>query len=360
MNSSPIRFYLKKTNNKTQNVDQAHNAAHMKLKIRGLFAVLPMLGLLIWGLSNAQAQNMVFNDIKPLRIIVPFAAGGPIDQTVRVLAQALHTKLGSIVVDNHPGAGGNLGMTLLARSLPDGRTIGVATTATQAINPWLFSHLSFDPVKDFSPITLMVKVPNVVVMNATRAKALGIGSLADLFEYGTAHPNALNYGSGGNGSAGHLSAEILKSEGHFNAVHIPFNGAALAQMALMSGQVDFNVDNLASAAAKLKSGQLLALAVTSPVRSNFLPDVPPVAQTLKNFDVQTWWGLSAPANTPSSIVAQLHQAFVQALTDKRVAQQFDQLMSPAAPSSPEEFSRLIQTELQKYQSVVKISGAKVD
>ncbi len=332
----------------------------MKFKLKGLSTVLCMLALWTGALSSAQAQNMAFNDLKPLRIIVPFAAGGPIDQTVRILAQSLHTQLGTIVVDNHPGAGGNLGMTLLARSLPDGRTIGVATTATQAINPWLFSNLSFDPIKDFVPITLMVKVPNVVVMNTTRAKALGISSLSDLFEYGATHPNALNYGSGGNGSAGHLSAEILKSEGHFNAVHIPFNGAALAQMALMSGQVDFNVDNLASAAAKLKSGQLLALAVTSPVRSNFLPDVPPVAQTLKNFDVQTWWGLSAPANTPSSIVAQLHQAFVQALTDKRVAQQFDQLMSPAAPSSPEEFSRLIQTELQKYQSVVKISGAKVD
>ncbi len=332
----------------------------MKFKLKGFGTVLRMLALGMGVLASAQAQNMAANDLKPLRIIVPFAAGGPIDQTVRILAQALNPTLGTIVVDNHPGAGGNLGMALLARSLPDGRTIGVATTATQAINPWLFSHLSFDPIKDFAPITLMVKVPNVVVMNTARAKALGIASLSDLFEYGATHPNALNYGSGGNGSAGHLSAEILKSEGHFNAVHIPFNGAALAQMALMSGQVDFNVDNLASAAAKLKSGQLLALAVTSPVRSNFLPDVPQVSQTLKNFDVQTWWGLSAPANTPTSIVAQLHQAFAQALSDKRVAQQFDQLMSPAAPSSPEEFSRLIQTELQKYQAVVKISGAKVD
>jgi tripartite-type tricarboxylate transporter receptor subunit TctC len=332
----------------------------MTFKLKGLATVLSMLALGMGVLASAQAQNMANNDPKPLRIIVPFAAGGPIDQTVRILAQALNPTLGTIVVDNHPGAGGNLGMALLARSLPDGRTIGVATTATQAINPWLFSHLSFDPIKDFAPITLMVKVPNVVVMNTARAKALGIASLSDLFDYGASHPNALNYGSGGNGSAGHLSAEILKSEGHFNAVHIPFNGAALAQMALMSGQVDFNVDNLASAAAKLKSGQLLALAVTSPVRSNFLPDVPQVAQTLKNFDVQTWWGLSTPANTPTSIVAQLHQAFKQALSDKRVAQQFDQLMSPATPSSPEEFSRLIQTELQKYQAVVKISGAKVD
>lgn len=332
----------------------------MKFKLKGFGTVLRMLALGMGVLASAQAQNMAANDLKPLRIIVPFAAGGPIDQTVRILAQALNPTLGTIVVDNHPGAGGNLGMALLARSLPDGRTIGVATTATQAINPWLFSHLSFDPIKDFAPITLMVKVPNVVVMNTARAKALGIASLSDLFEYGATHPNALNYGSGGNGSAGHLSAEILKSEGHFNAVHIPFNGAALAQMALMSGQVDFNVDNLASAAAKLKSGQLLALAVTSPVRSNFLPDVPQVSQTLKNFDVQTWWGLSAPANTPTNIVAQLHQAFTQALSDKRVAQQFDQLMSPATPSSPEEFSRLIQTELQKYQAVVKISGAKVD
>ena len=312
------------------------------------------------GIYTAQAQNALFNDAKPLRIIVPFAAGGPIDQSVRILAQALHNQLGTIVVDNRPGAGGNLGMAILARAQPDGRTIGVATTATQAINPWLFEQLPFDPVKDFSPITLMVKVPNVVVMNTARAKALGVHSLADLFQYGSSHPNALNYGSASNGSAGHLSAEMLKTEGHFSATHIPFNGGALAQLALLSGQVDFTVDNLASASANLKTGQLLALAVTSPQRSNFLPDTPTVSQTLKNFEIQTWWGLSAPALTPSATIEQLHGAVVQTLLDPSVRQKFDLLMSPVDTSSSEEFSQLIKSELKKYQAVVKNSGAKVD
>jgi len=326
----------------------------MVLKIFGLFCFCCLSAF------NAQAQPALFNEDKPLRIIVPFAPGGPIDQSVRILAQALHNPLGTIVVENRPGAGGNLGMAMLARAQPDGKTIGVATTATQAINPWLFTTLPFDPIKDFSPITLMVKVPNVVVMNTSRARSLGIRTLSDLFLYGTTHPDVLNYGSAGNGSAGHLSAEMLKSEGHFSATHIPFNGGALAQLALLSGQVDFTVDNLASASANLKSGQLLALAVTSPQSSGFLPQTPAVAQTLKNFDVQTWWGLSAPAHTPTATIEQIHNAVVQSLSDPVVRQKFDLLMSPVATSSPEEFGQLIKNELQKYQSVVKSSGARVD
>jgi tripartite-type tricarboxylate transporter receptor subunit TctC len=153
---------------------------------------------------------------------------------------------------------------------------------------------------------------------------------------------------------------MLKREGHFSATHIPFNGGAPAQLALLSGQVDFTVDNLASASANLKTGQLLALAVTSPQRSNFLPETPTVSQTLKNFDVQTWWGLSAPALTPSATIEQLHGAVVQTLLDPMVRQKFDLLMSPVATSSSEEFSQLIKSELKKYQAVVKNSGAKVD
>jgi tripartite-type tricarboxylate transporter receptor subunit TctC len=223
---------------------------------------------------------------KPIRIIVPFAAGGPIDVTTRILGEATRDALGGpVIVENRVGAGGNIGMEAIAKAVPDGTTLGIATTASHGINPWLFSKLPYDPAKDFVGITQILRVPNVLVINADSAKRLGIETLADLVKYAKANPGKLNYGSGGNGSAGHLAGEMFKNRAGVFIVHIPYNGGSPAQLALLSGQVDFNFDNLATAAGNLRAGKLKALAVTTAVRSSLLPKVPAVAETYPGFAI---------------------------------------------------------------------------
>lgn len=320
---------------------------------RTLLNALPMVAAM--GLTSkwASAQSTI-------RIIVPFGAGGPIDTTVRVLAEAVKDTLGSVIIENRPGAGGNIGVAAAAKSAPDGLTLGIATTASHGINPWLFSTLPYDPARDFAPITQMLRVPNVLVMNADTAKRMGINSLADLIRYGRAYPGRLNFGSGGNGSAGHLAGELLKQRAGFFAVHIPYNGAAPAQNALLAGQVDFNIDNLAAAAGNIRAGRLKAFAVTSTERSPVMPEVPAVAESLPGFAIDTWWGLVAPAGTPAAVVTKLHGAFATALASPEVKARFAQLMAEPAPSSPTEFERFLSQERDKYQSLVKISRAKVD
>ncbi|HEX5390743.1 MAG TPA: tripartite tricarboxylate transporter substrate binding protein [Burkholderiaceae bacterium] len=297
---------------------------------------------------------------KVTRIVVPFAAGGPIDVTARVLAEAVKGSLGTVIVENKPGAGGNIGVAAVAKAAPDGLTLGIATTASHGINPWLFSKLPYDPVKDFAPVTQMLRVPNVLVINAETAQRLNIHSLADLVKYAKANPAKLNYGSGGNGSAGHLAGEMFKNQAGIFALHIPYNGGNPAQLALLSGQVDFNFDNLATAAPNIRSGKLKALAVTTLERSAVMPDVPTVAETYKGFAIDTWWGLIAPAGTPRDVVQKLNAAFVDALKSPEVKTRFANLMAEPAPSTPEQFDDFMKRERAKYERVVKISGAKVD
>jgi len=297
---------------------------------------------------------------QPTRIIVPYAAGGPIDLTVRALAERAREGLGPIIIENRPGAGGNLGVSMVAKATPDGRTLGIAATATHAINPWLFNKMPFDAGKDFAPVTQMVRVPNVVVMNTDAADRLGIKSISDFIRYAKANPGKLNYGSGGNGSAGHLAGEMLKQSAGIFAVHIPYNGGAPAQLGLLSGQVDFNIDNLATAAANIKSGRLRALAVTSAQRSPVLPDVPPIAESLPGFAIDTWWGIVAPAGTPTDTVNRLNQIFTAALNSSEVRQRFAALMAEPTPTSAETFGRFMAQERQRYEPVVKSTGARVD
>ncbi len=297
---------------------------------------------------------------KPYRLIVPFAPGGPLDVTARALAERVRETLGTVVVENRPGAGGNLGADLVAKAMPDGHTIGLAAVATHAINPWLFSKMPYDASKDFAPITQMVRVPNVLVMNAETAQRLNIRSLADLIAYAKANPARLNYASGGNGSAGHLAGEMFKKAAGIFAVHIPYNGGSPAQLALLSGQVDFNFDNLATASANIKAGKLKALAVTTAQRSKALPEIPAMAETLAGFEIDTWWGLVAPAGTPREVVDRLNKAFTDALRAPETQARFAQLMAEPVPTSPEQFGDLIKRELARYEPVVKASGARVD
>ena len=304
--------------------------------------------------APAWAQN------KPIRLIVPYAAGGPIDVTARALAERVKDSLGPVIIDNKPGAGGNLGADLVAKATPDGLTIGIAATATHAINPWLFAKMPYDATRDFAPITQMLRVPNVLVMNADTAQRLNIQTLADLVRYAKAHPGQLNFGSGGNGSAGHLAGEMFKRAAGIFAVHIPYNGGNPAQLALLSAQVDFNFDNLATAAPNIKAGKLKALAVTTAQHSSALPEIPAMSETLQGFEIDTWWGLVAPAGIPREVVERLNKAFAAALQAPETRARFGALLAEPVATTPEQFAAFMKKELNRYESVVKASGAKVD
>ncbi len=220
--------------------------------------------------------------------------------------------------------------------------------------------MPFNAATDFAPITQMVRVPNVLVMNADAAQRLKINTLPELIAYAKANPGKLNYGSGGNGSAGHLAGEMFKQQAGIFAVHIPYNGGNPAQLALLSGQVDFNFDNLATAAPNIRSGKLKAIAVTTAQPSSALPGVPPVAATLKGFAIDTWWGLVAPAGTPPDVIAKLNQAFVAALNAPETKARFANLLAEPVANTPEQFGAFMKSELAKYEKVVKATGAKVD
>ena len=323
---------------------------HRHLILSSFFAALASLTIS----PAALAQG------RPIRLIVPYAPGGPIDITARALAERVRDTLGPVIIENRAGAGGNIGADAVAKAAPDGLTIGIAATATHAVNPWLYSKMPYRAATDFAPITQMLRVPNVLVMNAETAQRLNIHTLADLIAYARANPGRLNYGSGGNGSAGHLAGELFKAQAGIFAVHIPYNGGNPAQLALLSGQVDFNFDNLATAAPNIRSGKLKALAVTTLKRSPALPSVPPVADTLQGFAIDTWWGLVAPAATPKDVVARLNQAFVAALKAPETQTRFASLMAEPVPTTPEEFGAFMKGELAKYERVVKASGARVD
>jgi len=320
-----------------------------------------MLGLA--AASPSFAQSAAYPS-KPIRLIVPYPPGGPLDVAARTLAERLKDSLGTVIVENKPGAGGNLGVDYVAKQPADGYTLVIGAVATHAINPWLFSKLPYDPVKDFAPITLIAQVPNVLVLTPDTAARLGVNSVAELIGYMRRNPGKLSYASGGNGSGGHMSGELLKSMAKVSMVHIPYAGAAPAQLGLLGGQTDLMFDNLASAAANIRAGKLRAFAVTTARRSPSLPDVPTMAEAggkdLAGFDVTTWFGVFAPAGTPSPVVARLNEELRKALLTTEMRERLAKMGAEPAPTSPAEFAAFIRTELAKYEKVVKFSGAKVD
>jgi tripartite-type tricarboxylate transporter receptor subunit TctC len=325
----------------------------------GLASLISVAAAALFSPSAAMAQA------KPIRLIVPYAPGGPLDIIARSLAERVKDSLGVVIVENKPGAGGNLGADVVAKAAPDGQTIVMGAVATHAINPWLYSKIPYDPIRDFTPITLVAKVPNVLVMPTDTAHKLGINTVADLVNYAKKNPGKLNYGSGGNGSAGHLAGEMFKAQAGTFMVHIPYAGGNPAQLALVSGQVDVNFDNLASASANIKAGKLKALAVTTATRSSALPDLPTVAEGgkalgLGQFDVNTWFGLFGPAKLPADITRKLNKAFNDALASPETKSRMALLMAEPAGNTPEQFTAFVKSELSKYEKVVKASGAKLD
>ena len=322
--------------------------------------------LVAGGLSVVEpASAQTAAGVRPLRIVVPYPPGGPLDIAARVLAEQVKPSLGVVVVENRPGAGGNLGADVVAKAAPDGQTVVMGAVATHAINPWLYTRMPYDALADFTPITLVAQVPNVLVMNTEAAQRLNISTLRDLVEYARRRPGQLNYGSGGNGSAGHLAGELFKSQAGLFMVHIPYAGGPAAQLALLSGQVDLNFDNLAAAAANVRSGKLRALAVTTLRRSAAMPEVPTIAESgrdfgLANFDIHTWFGLFGPARMPAETTARLNRAFVEALNSAEFKTRMASLMAEPAPGTPEAFAQFVRDEHAKYGPIVKRTGAKAE
>jgi tripartite-type tricarboxylate transporter receptor subunit TctC len=322
---------------------------------RHLLQRLAALSTLSWGRGFAQPR--------PIRLIVPYPPGGPLDIVARALAEKVKDSLGTVIVENRPGAGGNVGADLAAKSAPDGATIVMGAVATHAINPWLYTKMPYDPIRDFTPITLVAQVPNVLVMNVETAARLGIRNVADLVAYAKLNPGKLNYGSGGNGSAGHLAGEMFKAQAGVFMVHIPYAGGNPAQLALLSGQVDLNFDNLATASANIKAGKLRAIAMTTAKRSSVMPEVPAIAEAggmLRNFDVNTWFGLFGPGRLQAEVTMRLNKAFVDALNTSDLKVRLATLMAEPSPTTPEQFGDFVRSELAKYEKVVKATGAKIE
>jgi tripartite-type tricarboxylate transporter receptor subunit TctC len=278
----------------------------------------------------ANAQSTWPN--KPVRIVVPFAAGGTTDILARAVAPELQRVFGQpFIVDNKPGAGGNNGAAEVAKSAADGYTLLMGTVGTHAINPALYPKMPYDHVKDFAPVTLVAGVPNVVVMNPASAQKYGVNTIADLTRAARANPGKLNVASSGNGTSIHLAAELFKSMTGTFMLHLPYRGSGPALIDLMSGSVDLMFDNLPSALPHIRSGKLKALAVTSGQRSGALPEVPTVAEAggllLKNFEASSWFGLLAPAGTPTDVINRIQQETAKSLATPSIK---DRLLSQGA------------------------------
>ena len=315
------------------------------------------------GAASGLSQAQIAWPSKPVKIVVPFAPGGTTDILARAVAPELAKAFGqAFVIENRAGAGGNIGAEQVAKSAADGYTLLMGTVGTHGINKSLFAKLAYDPQKDFAPITLVAGVPNVMVMNTERAKALAINTVPDFIAYARKHPGELNMASSGSGTSIHLAGELFKTSTGIYMTHIPYGGSAPALLGLVSGQVDVMFDNLPSAIALIKSGKLKAFAVTSAQRSGAMPDLPTVAEAapLKGFDATSWFGLLAPSGTPQAVVNRLQQETAKALNSPEIKEKL--LAQGAIPSgnTPQEFAALIDAEIKKWAVVVKASGARVD
>ena len=300
---------------------------------------------------------------KPVRIVVPFAPGGTTDILARALAPELGKAFGqTFIIENKPGAGGNTGADLVAKSPPDGYTLLMGTVGTQAINPALYPKMPYDAVKDFMPISLFAGVPNVLVINPAKATAYKVTDVKSLIAYAKANPGKLNMASSGNGTSIHLSGELFKSMTGTYMLHFPYRGSGPALLDLIGGTMDVMFDNLPSALPQIKAGKLTALAVTSSERSAALPDVPTIAEAgpVKGYEASSWFGLLAPAGTPPDIVNRVQQETAKALATPALKERLVAQGAIPGGITPAQFTQFIAAETKKWAQVVKASGAKVD
>jgi tripartite-type tricarboxylate transporter receptor subunit TctC len=326
------------------------------LSFRRLIALFMGLSVLLAS-AAAWAQTGLY-PAKPIRFVVPFPPGGPLDTVARALGQAMTMSWGQpVVVDNRPGAGGGIGAEIVAKSPADGYTMLMGAVSTHAINPTLYAKIAYDPLKDFVPVTQVANVPNVLVVHP----AVPANSVKELIALAKAKPGTLNFASGSNGSAGHLAGELFKSMAGVDMVHIPYKGAAPAVTDLLAGQVSLMFDNLASASPQIRSGKLRALAVTTLTRTPFFPDLPTISESgLAGFDISTWFGVFAPAGTPPEVVAKLNAELVRILKTPEMKDRLALLGAEPVGNTTEQFLAYIKSEIPKYAKVIRDSGARVD
>ena len=295
---------------------------------------------------------------KQIRFVVPYPPGGPLDTVARLLGQRVSASIKHpVVIDNVPGAGGNIGAGVVARAAPDGYTILMGAVATHAINPALYATIPYNAEKDFIAVTQVASTPNVLVVN----NAVEAGSVAEFIRLAKSKPGKLNFGSGSTGSAGHLAGELFKTMAGVDMAHIPYKGAAAAMQDLIGGRVDLMFDNLASSLSQVKGGRVRALAVTTARRTALAPELPTIAESgLPGFDISTWFGIFVPSGTPRPVVDRLHAEFTRALAAPEVREKMIALGAEPVGSTPEEFAAYVKAESAKYSKLVRTSGAKVD
>lgn len=322
------------------------------MRLLGLVAGLGALGCApVW------AQGDVANyPSRPIRIVVPQSPGGSTDLTARLVAQRLNEAFKqAAVVDNRPGAGSTSGTEIVARAAPDGHTMLVVASSF-TINPALYTKLSYDPIRDFAPITQLSRFPNLLAAHPS----LPVKTLGDVIALAKAKPGTLNYASAGTGTGTHMSAELLKQMTGIDIVQVPFKGGGPAAIAAMGGQTQLIVGTTVGTLPFVRSGKLRAIAVTSAKRSAAAPDIPAMSETVPGYDHEPWNGLFAPAKTPSAIVAKINAEVVRALQTPEVKKVFANEAGEAVGSSPAEFAAMIRAESAKWAKVVKAAGIKIE
>jgi tripartite-type tricarboxylate transporter receptor subunit TctC len=332
---------------------------------RAIQLVIPMVALLAGIAQPSLAQSDYPN--KPIRFVIPFPAGGATDNIARPLQnELLTTAKWNVLIDNKPGAGGNIAAEIVAKALPDGYTWLMASVGTHGINLPLYTQgggkLPFDPIKDFTPISLVAELPNVLVLNPEFATKNNINTVNDLIAYARARPGKVNMASSGNGTSIHMAGELFKSMTKTYMVHLPYRGSPPAVTDLMAGNVDIMFDNLPSSINFIRAGRLKALAVTSAKRSPAFPDLPTIAEAanLPGYEATSWFGVVGPANMPADILSKDSAVIIAAINSPSVKEKYLAMGAQPVGSSPAQFSAFIKNEITKWTKVVKDSGAKVD
>jgi tripartite-type tricarboxylate transporter receptor subunit TctC len=294
---------------------------------------------------------------RPVKLIVPFPAGGPTDVQARIVAQEMSKTLGQqIVIDNRGGAGGSIAAQAAATSAPDGYTMFFATGGTHGINPSLYKNVPYDAVKDFDPVVYISTSPNVFVANPK----FPANTMAELIDYAKKNPGKVNYATAGIGTTTHMSAELLQSVSGVNIVHVPYRGGGPAMNDPLGGQIELMVDGLPSAMPHIRAGGIKALAVTTSARAPSAPDIPTVAETVPGYEALAWFGLVVPKGTPKEAIEKLNAVANQALQSDLVKTRYAELGADPVGGTPEELGRQIASELKKWADVVKKTGARVD
>jgi tripartite-type tricarboxylate transporter receptor subunit TctC len=318
---------------------------------------LALLVVLFIAAPAAMADDAYPN--KPIRIIVPFTPGGSPDILARAVGQKITEATGvSVVVENIPGAGGTIGADRVAKAAPDGYTLLMGHVGTLAVAPSVYPQLPYDPVKSFAAVALVAKVPNILAVNAS----MPVKNVAELVAYLKANPGKVNYGSGGNGSAAHLAMEYFKMSTQTFIVHVPYRGTAPAVMDTVAGQIQMVFTGAPAVMPMVKSGKLKALGVSSVKRMDTMSDIPTLAESgvkgLNGFEADQWYGLVAPAGTPVAITQKLNQVVNKSLSAQDISTRLRSEGAIPAPTTPENFEQLIQSEIKRWRAVVIKAGIK--